>query len=123
MMREAEAHADEDKKRREDIEARNKADQSVYTAERMLRDTGDKISAAERGAIESAIADLKKAIESNDAAAMNRSMDALTAAQHKAAEALYASSNKVAAPRLARAPMPAVVGERPKAKPRTRAAT
>ena len=89
MMREAEAHSDEDKKRREDIEARNKADQSVYTAERMLRDTGDKISAAERGAIESAIADLKKAIESNDAAAMNRSMDALTAAQHKAAEALY----------------------------------
>jgi molecular chaperone DnaK len=89
MMREADAHAEEDKKRREEIEARNKADQSVYTAERMLRDTGDKITAADRGAIESAIADLKKAIESNDTAAMNRTMDALTAAQHKAAEALY----------------------------------
>ncbi len=89
MMREADANAEEDKKRREEIEARNKADQSVYTAERMLRDTGDKITAADRTAIEAAIADLKKAIESNDAAAMNRTMDALTAAQHKAAETLY----------------------------------
>src|SRR5687767_15214689 len=58
MMREAESHADEDKQRRDDIESRNRADQSVYTAERMLRDTGDKLSADERGAIESAIADL-----------------------------------------------------------------
>jgi molecular chaperone DnaK len=89
MMREADAHADEDKRRREEIEARNKADQAVYTAERMLRDTGDKIGASERGAIESAIADLKKAIESNDTAAINRSMEALTTAQHKAAEVLY----------------------------------
>jgi molecular chaperone DnaK len=89
MMREAESHADEDKKRREEIETRNRADQAVYTAERMLRDTGDKIPSADRGAIESAIADLKKAIETNDAPAMSRAMDALTAAQHKAAEALY----------------------------------
>jgi molecular chaperone DnaK len=89
MMREAESHADEDKKRREEIETRNRADQAVYTAERMLRDTGDKIASADRGAIESAIADLKKAVETNDAPAMSRAMDALTAAQHKAAEALY----------------------------------
>ncbi|HXG88686.1 MAG TPA: molecular chaperone DnaK [Vicinamibacterales bacterium] len=89
MMREAESHAEDDKKRRDDIESRNKADQAVYTAERMLRDTGDKVSAADRGAIESAIADLKKAIEGGEAASMNRAMDALTAAQHKAAEALY----------------------------------
>src|SRR5687768_12543505 len=89
MMREAEAHSDEDKKRREEIEARNKADQSVYTAERMLRDTGDKLSADDRAAIESAIADLKKAIEGGEAPAMNRAMEVLTQAQHKAAEALY----------------------------------
>jgi molecular chaperone DnaK len=89
MMREADAHADEDKRRREEIEARNKADQAVYTAERLLRDTGDKIGASDRSAIESAIAELKKAIESNEAAAMNRAMDALTTAQHKAAESLY----------------------------------
>src|SRR5918993_417426 len=89
MMREAEAHSDEDKKRRDEIEARNRADQSVYTAERMLRDTGDKISAGERSAIEAAIADLKKAIESGDTAGMNRAMDALNTAQHRAAEVLY----------------------------------
>jgi molecular chaperone DnaK len=89
MMREAESHADEDKQRRDDIESRNRADQSVYTAERMLRDTGDKLSADERTAIESAIADLKKAIEGNDTAAITRAMDALTQAQHKAAETLY----------------------------------
>jgi molecular chaperone DnaK len=94
MMREAEAHSDEDKKRREEIEARNKADQSVYTAERMLRDTGDKISAGDRAAIESAIADLKKAIEGGEAPAMNRAMEVLTQAQHKAAEALYRSQQQ-----------------------------
>jgi molecular chaperone DnaK len=55
----------------------------------MLRDTGDKLSATDRTAIESAIADAKKAIESNDAAGMTRAMDALTTAQHKAAESLY----------------------------------
>jgi len=89
MMREADSHAEDDKKRREEIEARNKADQAVYTAERMLRDTGDKLGASDRSAIESAIADLKKALESNDTAGMNRAMDALTTAQHRAAEALY----------------------------------
>ncbi len=56
MMREAESHAEEDKKRREEIEARNRADQAVYAAERMLRDTGDKLTASDRSAIESAIA-------------------------------------------------------------------
>jgi molecular chaperone DnaK len=89
MMREAESHAEDDRKRREEIESRNRADQAVYGAERMLKDTGDKLAAGERGAIESAVADLKKAIESNDAAEMNRAMEALTQAQHKAAESLY----------------------------------
>jgi molecular chaperone DnaK len=89
MMREAEAHAEDDRKRREEIEARNRADQAVYGAERMLNDTGDKLGGSERSAIESAVADLKKAIESNDAADMNRAMEALTQAQHKAAESLY----------------------------------
>ncbi len=89
MMREAESHAEDDRKRREEIESRNRADQAVYGAERMLKDTGDKLPEGERTAIESAMADLKKAIESNDAGEMNRAMDALTQAQHKAAESLY----------------------------------
>ncbi len=89
MMREAESHAEDDKKRREEIETRNKADQAVYTAERMLRETGERLAADDRGAIESAIAEVKKALEANDAAAVNRAMQALTSAQHKAAETLY----------------------------------
>jgi molecular chaperone DnaK len=89
MTREAESHADEDKKRREEIELRNRADQAVYGAERMLKDTGDKLAPAERSAIESAMEDVKKAVEGTDAAAIQRALDALTAAQHKAAEALY----------------------------------
>jgi molecular chaperone DnaK len=89
MMREAEAHADEDRRRREDVETRNSADQAVYAAERMLRDTGDKVPAADRQPVEGAIADLKKAIEQGDAAAIKRGLDTLTAAQHKVAESLY----------------------------------
>jgi molecular chaperone DnaK len=89
MMREAESHADDDKKRREEIETRNHADQAVYTAERLLKDSGDKIGAPERAAIESAMGDLKKAIEANDGDGMKKHMDALMQAQHRAAEALY----------------------------------
>ncbi len=92
MMREAESHAEEDKKRREEIETRNKADQAVYGAERMLKDSGDKLAASDRQAIEAAMDAVKKASESNDAAAIQRSLDQLTAAQHKAAESLYRQS-------------------------------
>jgi molecular chaperone DnaK len=89
MMREAESHAEDDKKRREEIETRNRADQSVYAAERFIKDSGDKLSAGDRQAIESASESLKKAIESNDAAAISRGMEELTQAQHKAAASLY----------------------------------
>jgi molecular chaperone DnaK len=89
MMREAESHAEDDKKRREEIENRNRADQAVYAAERFVKDSGDKLSAGDRQAIESASEALKKAIESNDAAAINKAMEDLTQAQHKAAASLY----------------------------------
>src|SRR5262247_205637 len=89
MMKEAESHADEDKKRKEEIETRNHADQTVYAAERLLRDTGDKLAPADRGAIESAIEAAKKAIEGTDGKEIQRALDQLTAAQHKAAESLY----------------------------------
>jgi molecular chaperone DnaK len=89
MMKEAESHADEDKKRREEIEVRNRADQAVYGAERMLKDTGDKLSSSEKQAIESAIDAVKQASAGTDAAAITRALDQLTQAQHKAAETLY----------------------------------
>jgi molecular chaperone DnaK len=89
MMKEAESHADEDKKRREEIELRNRADQAVYGAERMLKDTGDKLSSSDKSAIESAMESVKQASAGTDAAAIQRALDQLTQAQHKAAESLY----------------------------------
>jgi molecular chaperone DnaK len=89
MMKDAESHAEEDKKRREEIETRNKADQAVYAAEKMLQEMGDKLAAADKSAVESAVEGLKKAIADNDVAGMTRAMDLLTQMQHKAAEALY----------------------------------
>jgi len=97
MMREAESHADEDKKRRDEIETRNRADQAVYGAERFVKDSGEKLSAADRQAIESATESLKKAIESNDASAIAKAMDDLTAAQHKAAASLYQQASSAGA--------------------------
>jgi molecular chaperone DnaK len=93
MMKEAEAHAEEDKKRREEIEARNHADQAVYGAERFLKETADKMTPADRQAIEAAMESLKKALEANDAAAIARAMEALTQVQHKAATNLYQAAS------------------------------
>jgi molecular chaperone DnaK len=98
MMREAESHSDEDKKRREEIETRNRADQAVYGAEKMIKETGDKLSSSDKAAIESAMDAVKKATEGSDAAEVQRSLDALTAAQHKAAEALYRQAPAGGAP-------------------------
>jgi molecular chaperone DnaK len=89
MMREAEAHAEEDKQRREEIETRNRADQTVYAAEKMLQDMGDKLAAGDKSAVESAIESLKSAISANDTAGMTRAMEQLTQAQHRAAESIY----------------------------------
>jgi len=96
MMKDAEAHAEEDKKRREEIETRNRADQTVYAAEKMVQEMGDKLGASDKAAVESAIEELKKQINSGDAAAMTRAMEALTQAQHRAAEALYRQAGAAA---------------------------
>jgi molecular chaperone DnaK len=89
MMKEAESHQEEDRKRKEEIETRNQADQVAYAAERMLKDAGDKLPATDRASIESAINDLKASIEQNDIAGMKKRMETLNQAQHKAAEAMY----------------------------------
>ena len=96
MMKDAESHADEDKKRREEIEVRNRADQSVYAAEKMLQDMGAKVPPSDKAAVESAIESLKTAMNNNDSAAMTRAMDQLTQVQHKAAEALYKQAGSAA---------------------------
>jgi len=96
MMKDAESHSEEDRKRREEIETRNRADQAVYGAEKTMRDMGDKLGASDKAALESAITELKNAVSSNDTAAMNRAMEQLTQAQHKAAEALYKQAGPTA---------------------------
>jgi molecular chaperone DnaK len=89
MMRDAEAHAADDKTRREEVETRNRADQAVYAAEKFVKESGEKLEASDRLAIESATNDVKKALENNDAKAIGRTLDALMQAQQKAAENLY----------------------------------
>ena len=96
MMKDAEAHAEDDRKRREEIEARNRADQAVYATEKMLQDMGPKLAAADKSAIEAAIESLKSAMAANDTAGMNHAMEQLTQAQHKVAEALYKQSGSAA---------------------------
>ena len=96
MMKDAESHAEEDKRRKEEIEARNRADQAVYAAEKMLQDMGPKLSGTDKAAVETAIEQLKSAISSNDTAAMNRAMEQLTQAQNRAAEALYKNAGATA---------------------------
>ena len=89
MMREAESHAADDKRRKEEVETRNQADQAVYGAEKMLRDMGEKVPAPDRLAIETAVTDVRSAIEKNDPVSIKGALERLTAAQHKLAETLY----------------------------------
>ena len=92
MMKDAEAHSAEDKERREQVDARNRADQAVYAADKFLKESGETLDAADRMAIENASSDVKKALEGGDAKAIDRTLDALMQAQQKAAEKLYASA-------------------------------
>jgi molecular chaperone DnaK len=98
MMKDAEAHAEEDRKRREDIETRNQADQAVYQAEREMKEMGDKLGGSDKSALESAIASLKAAIDSGNTATMKSASEALTQARHKVAEALYKQAGAGSAP-------------------------
>ena len=89
MVSDAQAHADEDKKRREDIEARNRLDGLVYSTEKTFNENREKLDSSDASTFESAIADAKKALESGDAAAMNAAGERLQQASHRLAEAIY----------------------------------
>ena len=92
MVKEAEIHSDEDKKKKELIEARNQADGLVYTTEKTLKEHGDKVDAETKTKIESALEELKKAIEGDDKADINAKVEALSQSAHKLAEAMYAKA-------------------------------
>ncbi len=97
MVKDAEAHASEDKKRKELVEARNHADSLVYGTEKNLKEFGDKVSASEKQAIETAVADLKAALTGEDADAIKAKTEALMQASMKLGEAMY-KANQEAGP-------------------------
>jgi molecular chaperone DnaK len=97
MVRDAEAHAEEDHKKKALAEVRNHADTLIYATEKSMTDLGDKIDATTRSNVEDAITRLKKAMEGNDAEEIKRLSEELTKASHKLAEALYARTAQAGA--------------------------
>jgi molecular chaperone DnaK len=88
-VKDAEMHSEDDKKKKELIEARNHADSLIYATEKSLKDLGDKVDAETRSKVEAATADLKKAMEGDDVADIKAKSEALTQSSHKLAEAMY----------------------------------
>lgn len=93
LVKEAETHATDDKKKQELIEARNKADSLIYGTEKSISDLGEKVDAALKTDVESKVASLKKAMEGDDIAAINTATEILSKASHKLAEQLYQKQN------------------------------
>ena len=89
MVKDAEAHAEEDRQRREEAEVRNNADSLVYQTEKVLRDQGDNVPADEKAAVESPLADLKKALEGNDTAPIKTATETLMTASQAFSQKLY----------------------------------
>jgi molecular chaperone DnaK len=89
MVKEAEVHAAEDARRKEQIEIRNQADSLVYTTERTLREHGDKVPEADKKAIEEALTEAREALKTEDIERIKRAQETLTKASHKLAEIMY----------------------------------
>jgi len=92
MMRDAEAHADEDRKRREEADVRNQADQLVYQTERFLADNADKVPAEAKSNVEGPLADLKKALEGTDTEAIKAGIEKVATASQALGAAMYQQS-------------------------------
>ena len=89
MVRDADAHAEEDRRRREEAEVRNNADSLVYQTEKVLREHGDKIVGDEKEAVESALSELKAAIDGDDLERIRRGTEALMNASQSFSQKLY----------------------------------
>jgi molecular chaperone DnaK len=89
MVKEAELHAEEDKKEREKAEVRNEADSMIYSTEKNIKDLGDKVNAADKSKADEAIADLRKALESGDIQSIKDKTEALKQVSYKIAEEIY----------------------------------
>jgi molecular chaperone DnaK len=97
LIKDAELHVDEDRKKKELVEAKNHADTLIYTTEKSLKDLEAKVDAQTRSSIEAATADLKKAMEGSDVQEIQRLSEALTQASHKLAEAMYKQASAAGA--------------------------
>ncbi len=98
MKKDAELHAEEDKKRKALVEARNHADSMVHMAEKSLKDLGDKVDASIKGSVENEVSKVKKAMEGDDTEAIKAATESLTQASHKLAELMYAQASQGGAP-------------------------
>ena len=98
MVREAEAHADEDKRKKETVEARNQLDSLVYSTEKSLSEYGSDLDAGVKESIEAALKQAKETLEGQDAEAMRKAAEALSQSSHKLAEAIYAKASQQQAP-------------------------
>jgi molecular chaperone DnaK len=96
MVKDAESHAEEDRKFRELVEARNKADALVHSSEKALKELGEKVSAADRAKIESAIADLKGVLNGDDKDVIETKANALAQASAALAQQAYAQQDAAA---------------------------
>lgn len=94
MVQEGEAHAEEDHRKKEEIEARNRADSLVYSTEKILNENRDKISDTDAKAIEDALVETKKAVEEGSVEEINQAAEKLTQASHRLAEVMYQSSQE-----------------------------
>ncbi len=92
MVRDAEEHAEEDRKRREAVESKNRLDSLIHQTEKHLGEHGGDLDAADKGSIESALQEAKKVLESDDEKALKSAFDNLTQVQHKLAEKMYAKA-------------------------------
>ena len=93
MVKDAEAHADEDRRRKEEAETRNQADSLVYQTEKLLREQGDKISGDEKTAVESALADLKGVKDGSDVEAIKAATEKLMTASQTFTQKLYEAAS------------------------------
>ncbi len=92
MVKEAESHAEEDKKRRELIETKNQAEALIHSTDRMLKEFGDKVQASDKAAVEAAVAELKTAVQGEDTDAIKQKIDAVAQTSMKLGEAMYQAS-------------------------------
>jgi molecular chaperone DnaK len=113
MAKDAEANSADDRKRKDEIDARNRADSMVYQVEKMLKDHRDKIGEEDAKAVEAALESTRKTMQAGSVEEINKAVDTLTQASHKLAEAMYKTSST---PPTGAPPQDGASAEKPKEK-------